>query len=37
MYGSERRNILSRIIPSIQTIEQEGEGIEEKMEKLTIK
>ena len=32
MYGSEQRNVLSRIIPSIQTLEQEGEGIEEKIE-----
>jgi hypothetical protein len=24
MYGSERRNVLSRIVPSRQTLEQEG-------------
>ena len=31
MYGTERRNVLSRIIPSIQPLEQEEEGVEEKM------
>jgi hypothetical protein len=29
MYGSERQNILSRIVPGRQTLEQEEEGIEE--------
>jgi hypothetical protein len=33
MYGSERCNVLSKLIPSLQSLDQEGEGIEEKLEK----
>ena len=33
MYGSERRNVLSKLMPSLQTLDQEGEVIEEKLEK----
>jgi len=33
MYGSERSNVLSKLTPSLQTLDQEGEGIKEKLEK----
>jgi hypothetical protein len=33
MYGSERCNVLSKLMSSLQTLDQEGEGIEEKLEK----
>jgi len=33
MYGSERCNVLSKLTPSLQTLDQEGEGIKEKLEK----
>jgi hypothetical protein len=32
MYGSERCNVLSKLTPSLQNLDQEGEGIE-KLEK----
>jgi len=33
MYGSERCNVLSKLMPSLPTLDQEGEGIDEKLEK----
>jgi hypothetical protein len=33
MYGFERCNVLSKLMPSIQALDQEEEGIEKKLEK----
>jgi hypothetical protein len=33
MYGSGRCNVLSKLTPSLQNLDQEGAGIEEKLEK----
>jgi hypothetical protein len=33
MYGSERRNVLSKVMQKLPTLDQEGEGIDEKLEK----
>jgi hypothetical protein len=33
MYGTERVNVISKLVPNLPNLDQEGESIEEKLEK----